>query len=159
MMKLYIKQKVFSVGSKYDIYDANEKVVFNVKGEVLALAAKLHLFDTFGRELYFIKRRITFLLAKYEIYKNNALCATINQEFAVFKKKLTVSSSLGNLQINGDFLNMDYEIVKDGYYFGSIHKKWLSWGDSYELDIQNEEDAAFVCALVIAIDNCLHNDN
>lgn len=158
-MKLYIKQKVFSIGSKYDIYDVNESVVFNVKGEVLALAAKLHLYDPHGRELYFIKKKITFLLAKYEIYRNNTLCATISQEFTMFKKKLNVDSTLGSFTIQGDFLSMDYQIYKNNNYFGSIHKKWLSWGDSYELDIPNVEDAAFVCALVIAIDNCLHNDN
>ena len=53
---------------------------------------------------------------------------------------------------------MDYTIQKDGDYFGSVHKKWLSWGDSYELDIPNSEHAGFFCALVVAIDHYIHND-
>ncbi|MBH1940592.1 LURP-one-related family protein [Mobilitalea sibirica] len=158
-MKLYIKQRIFSVGDKYDIYDANENVVFDVKSQLFAIGAKLHLYDTQGKELYFIKRKITFLLARYEIYQNDTLCATVSQEFALFKRKLRVESRYGEIQIIGDFFQMDYEITKNGKYFGSIHKKWLSWGDSYELDIPEEEDAGFVCALVIAIDNCMHNEN
>lgn len=159
IMKLYIKQRVFSLGDKYDIYDANENVVFDVKSELFTIGAKLHLYDLNGQELYYIKRRITFFLAKYEIYRNNTLCASISQEFTLFKSKLNVDSCYGSFTLNGDFFSMDYEIYKDGLYFGSVRKKWLSWGDSYELDIPEAENAGFFCAFVIAIDNCMHNEN
>lgn len=158
-MKLYIKQRIFSIGDKYDIYDAQENVVFDVKSELFTIGAKLHLYNTEGRELYYIKRKITFFLARYEIYQEDNLCATVSQEFALFKSKLNVESSFGEFRIEGDFFSMDYVIYRNGGYFGSVHKKWLSWGDSYELDIPEEENAGFFCALVIAIDNCLHNEN
>lgn len=158
-MKLYIKQRIFSLGDKYDIYDVNQNVVFDVDSEIFTIGAKLHLYDIQGRELYYIKRKITFFMAQYEIYQNNMLSAVIEREFSFFTPKLNVESSLGNFSIEGDFFNLDYSIYKNGQYFGGIHKKWLSWGDSYELDIPNEEYAAFFCALVIAIDNCLHNEN
>lgn len=158
-MKLYIKQRIFSIGDKYDIYDINENVVFDVQREIFTIGAKLHLCDPSGNELYYIKRKLTFLLAQYEIYKDQILCATISQEFTLFHSKLNVDSCFGNFEINGDFLSMDYTITKDGQYFGSIHKVLLSWGDSYELDIPDAENAGFLCSLVIAIDNCLHNEN
>lgn len=158
-MKLYIKQRIFSLGDKYDIYDSNNNVVFDVESELFTIGAKLHLLDTSGNELYYIRRRITFMLARYEIYSMNNLYAVVSQEFSFFKSKLVVESSYGDFEINGDFMSMDYEITRNGLYFGSVHKKWLSWGDSYELDIPNNEDVAFFCALVIAIDNCLHNEN
>ncbi len=158
-MKLYIKQRVFSLGDKYDIYDAGENVVFNVESELFTIGAKLHMYDTAGRELYYIKRKLTFLLAQYEIYQNNYLCASVSQEFALFHSKLNVESSMGSFSIQGDFMSMDYEILRNGMYCGSIHKKWLSWGDSYELDIPDTQDPGFICALVIAIDNCMHNEN
>lgn len=158
-MKLYIKQRVFSLGDKYDIYDANENPVFHVRSELFTIGAKLHLCDTNGQELYYIKRRITLLLAKYEIYKNNILCATISQKMSFFKPRLNVDSSYGNFEIKGDLFGMDYEITRNGQYYGSVHKKWFTWGDSYELDIPDEDNAGFFCALVIAIDNCMHNEN
>lgn len=157
-MKLYIKQRIFSLGDKYDIYDANENVVFDVKSEFFTIGAKLHLCDAYGNEQYYVKQKLTFMLAEYEIYRNNILCAVVNQEFALFRSKLNVESSMGNFELEGDFFSMDYDIIKNGQYFGSIHKKWLSWRDSYELDIPDEENAGFICALVIAIDNCLHNE-
>jgi uncharacterized protein YxjI len=158
-MKLYIKQKVFSLKDRYDIYDGEGNVVYYVTSEFFTIGAKLHIYDANGAEQYYIRQRITFLLSQYEIYRNDKLYATVNQEFSFFKGKLKVNSDLGQFQLNGDFLDMDYDILKDEKYFGGIHKKWLSLGDSYELDIISMDNAGFMCALVIAIDHCMHNEN
>ena len=45
----------------------------------------------------------------------------------------------------------------NGSLLGRIDKKWLSWGDSYCLTVQDDSNAAFFVAIVIAIDNCIHN--
>lgn len=158
-MKLYIKQKVFSIGDKYNVYDENENLVFKVQGEIFTITSKMHLLDWMNREVFFIKKRFTFFLANYDIYQNNMLAATVSQEWSFFRPKLRVDSRYGSYQIQGDFLSLDFRIIKNGAYLGSVSKKWLSWGDSYELDIPNTEDAAFVVALVIAIDNCIHNES
>lgn len=158
-MKLYIKQKVFAFTDKYDIFDVNGNVNFRVESEFLTFMPKLHLYDSYGQEQYFIKKKLTFLLAEYEIYNSYGnFCASVSQEFTLLKSKLSVESNLGHFQINGNILSLDFDIFNNGQYFGSIHKKWLSWGDSYELDIPDESNAGFLCALVIAIDNCIHNE-
>jgi uncharacterized protein YxjI len=54
---------------------------------------------------------------------------------------------------------MDYVISRNCQVIGEIHKKWLSWGDTYLLLIYNPADAPFFTALAIAVDNCLHNEN
>lgn len=158
-MKLYIKQRVFSIGDKYNIYDEREQLIYHVKSQLISLGAKLFLMDEQECEQYFIKQRITFFLNQYEIYKGNQLCASVQQKLGFLKSQLTIKSMYGNFEINGDLWGLDYEIRKDGAYFGAVHKAFLSWGDSYELDIPEETDSAFFAAVVIAIDNCLHNEN
>ena len=44
-MKFYIKQKVFSWGDKFSIYDANGNERYLVQGEVFSFGKKLHLLD------------------------------------------------------------------------------------------------------------------
>ena len=44
-MKLYIKQKVFSWGAKFNITDENGEERYSVAGEVFTLAKKLHIYD------------------------------------------------------------------------------------------------------------------
>ena len=158
-MKLYIKQRVFAIGDKYNIYDEKERLVYSVKSQLISFGAKLFLMDEQEREQYFIKQRITFFLKEYEIYKENRLWACIEQKLSFLKSKLTIKGTYGDFEIHGDLWGMDYEIQKDGTYFGSVHKAFLSWGDSYELNIPEGTDPAFFVAIVIAIDNCLHNEN
>ena len=158
-MKLYIKQRVFAVGDKYNIYNEKEQLIYHVKSQLISFGAKLFLMDEQGREQYFIKQRITPFLKEYEIYQGNQLCASVEQKLSFLKSKLTIKSIYGDFEVNGDLWGLDYEIRKDGTYFGAVHKAFLPWGDSYELDIPEETDPAFFVAIVIAIDNCLHNEN
>lgn len=158
-MKLYIKQRVFSIGDKYNVYNDKEQLIYHVKSQLISFGAKLFLMDEQEREQYFIKQRITFFLKKYEIYKGNLLCASIEQKLGFLKSRLTIKSTYGDFEIIGDLWGLDYKIQKDGIYFGAVHKAFLSWGDSYELDIPEGTDPAFFVSVVIAIDNCLHNEN
>ena len=158
-MNLYIKQRVFSIGDKYDVYDQNGNVVFDVKSEVFTIGAKIHLYDTSGQELYYIRQNFSLFLKQYEIHRLNNICATVKQEFRFFKPKLTISSMFGEFDIEGNLFNLDFEIRNQGNLIGSVHKKWLSWGDSYELYAPDGSDYAFFTALVVAIDNCVHNEN
>lgn len=157
-MYLYIKQKLFSIGDKYDVYDANGNVILDVKSEIFTFGAKIHICDVVGRELYYIQQNFSLFLKRYEIYRGENLCATIQQEFSFFHPHLTIQSDYGEFNITGDFFNLDYEIRNNNNLVGSVHKKWLSWGDSYELFIPDGSDYAFFATLVIAIDHCIHNE-
>lgn len=158
-MKLYIKQKIFSFKDRYDIYDENQNIAYYVEGKMFAFLDKISMYGANHQLEYFIQRKFSWFLSEYEIYNNNKLCARIKQRMSLFKGKLDVESYLGDITIEGDFLAHDYTIYLNGNYFGSIYKKWISWGDSYELDIPNSDNAGFFCALVVAIDNCMHNSS
>jgi len=158
-LKLYIKQKVFSLTDKYNICDELGNTVFQVKRELLTLGAKFHVCDTSGNELYFISQKLLTFLAEYNIFKGPLQYARVKKQLTLLKPKINVESQYGNFEISGNVFSMNFEILCDGRYVGSLTKKWLSWGDSYELDIENEDDPAFFCCLAIAIDNCLHNES
>ena len=48
-MKLYIKQKVFSWGAKFRIFDEYENDKYSVEGEVFTFGKKLHLYGLNGK--------------------------------------------------------------------------------------------------------------
>ena len=53
-MKLYIKQRIFTWGDKFSIYDEAGNEKYYVEGEILTFGKKLHLYDLQGRELAYI---------------------------------------------------------------------------------------------------------
>ena len=158
-MILYIKQKVFSFGDTYHVYDVNQNPVFEVRGEVFTFGAKIHLYNMAGGGLFYIKQRLLTFFPAYEIYAGGRLCADIRKELSFLRPRLTVTSGYGTFSLDGDFWDMDFTIRCNGQVLGSIQKQWLSWGDTYQLDIADERDMAFFTTMAIAIDNCLHNEN
>ena len=49
MGDLYMRQRVFSWGDKFEIYDNAGNVKYYVEGEVFTFGKKLHLYDTAGK--------------------------------------------------------------------------------------------------------------
>jgi uncharacterized protein YxjI len=158
-MKLYIKQKLFSFKDKYQILDAFDNVIFDIDNQFINYGTNyLHIYDKDKIEQFLIKRKYTFMIAKYEIYHDNNLFATVSQEIAYFTRKVSIESSYGDFEVNGDLMNREYKIMRCRQFLGSIRKKWNPWGDGFELDVPEDEKVGIFCALVIAIDNCLHTD-
>ncbi len=158
-MKLYIKQKVFSIGDRYNVTDGDGNVIFSVQGEIFTWGSKLHIFDASGSEVFFITRKLLRFMPEYAIYSGGVQCATIHKRFTLFSHSISIESQYGMFEINGDIWGMCFDIMCNGSLLGRIDKKWLSWGDSYCLAVQDDSNAAFFVAIVIAIDNCIHNGN
>jgi uncharacterized protein YxjI len=158
-MNLYIRQRVFSLGDKYNVFNEQEQPVFTVQGQIFSFGAKIRLYDLAGNELYYIEQKLFRFLPEYHIFNCENLCAMVKKEFSFFKPRLHIQSQFGDFNMEGNLFGMDFEIQNGDQPVGEIHKKWLSFGDSYELVVHNPDDAAFFCTLVIAIDNCLHNEN
>ena len=53
----------------------------------------------------------------------------------------------------------DYQIIKRGRKIVTISKEWMTWGDSYELDIADPADELVALAVVIAIDCVTESDS
>ena len=157
-MLYYIKQKVFTIGDRYTIKDAAENDLFLVEGRIFTLGAKLQLFDMDRNECAYIEQELFHLLPRYNIYRDGLLLAQVKKEFTFFKSRYSIEAGTGSYTVSGDFWSMDFVIEHDGRPAATIHKKWLSWGDSYQIDIADTEDIPLMLSIVIIIDNTLHQN-
>ena len=152
-MKLYIKQRVFSWGDKFSVKDGFGNDKYYVEGEVFSWGKKLHVYDVTGKEVAFIKQEVWSFLPRFYIFCGNHQVAEIKKEFSFLFPRYTVEG-LG-WEIEGRFMAHDYDITKNGQMIVSINKEWMTWGDSYELNISNEADEIVALAVVLAIDAVL----
>ena len=76
--------------------------------------------------------------------------SNIKKEFTFFFPKYRIDG-LG-WEINGSFMAHEYEITQSGWTIVSISKEWMTWGDSYELNITNPSDEIIALAVVLTID-------
>ena len=155
-MKLYIREKVFSWGDKFTVKDACGNDKYIVQGEVFSFGKKLHVYDRNGREVAFIKQEVWSWLPKYYVFCNDRQVAEIKKEFTLFFQKYSIAGL--RWEINGSFMAHDYEITQGGSTIVRISKEWMTWGDSYELDIANPTDELVALAVVLTID-CVNESN
>ena len=149
-MKLYIKEKVFSWGDKFTVKDAYGEDKYIVEGDVFTFGKKLHVYDRAGREVAFIKQEVWSFLPRYYVFCGDRKIAEIKKEFTFLFPRYTIEG-LG-WEIDGSFMAHDYQITKRDRKIVTISKEWMTWGDSYELDIADPADELVALAVVIAID-------
>ena len=149
-MKLYIKQKVFTWGDKFTVKDINGNDRYYVEGEVFSWGKKLHVYDMNGNEAAFIQQKVFSFLPRYFVYVGDEQVAEIVKEFSFLFPRYSIEG-LG-WDIEGRFMAHDYEITQNGRPIVTISKEWMTWGDSYELDIADPKDEIVALAVVLTID-------
>lgn len=156
-MKLYIKQRVFSFVDKFSVKDENGTDRYFVEGQIISLGKKLHIFDSEHNEIALVKQKIVSLRPKFVVEVNDEEVAEIVKKITFFKPQYYVEGLGWNVE--GDFFAHDYVIESNGAEVVSIHKAWVSWGDTFELDIADGNDEVTALAVVLAIDAVLHSQN
>ena len=158
-MRLMIKQRVFSWGEKFDIYDEAGNVKYFVKGDIFSFGHQLHVFDMYNREIGSVHEVVFSFPKRFEIVMDGALRGDITKQFTLFHQEYDVD--FNGWYVEGDFMHWNYEVYAGGRPIVHINKEFLTWGDTYTIDFENPEDELMGLMLVLAIDaaNCDHNNN
>jgi uncharacterized protein YxjI len=152
-MKLMIKQKVFSWGDKFTVYDEAGNEKYKVQGEVFSLGKKLHVQDLAGTELVFIQQKLLSLLPRFFVTINDKEIAEVKAKFSPFKPKYIVEGL--NWTVEGNFTGHDYAVYAQDGPVVEIRKEWMTWGDTYVLNIADPLHELPALAVVLAIDAVL----
>ena len=155
-MKLYIKQKVFSWNDKFSVVDEYGNDCYTVEGELFSFGKKLHVYDMDGMEVAYIEQKLFTFKPRYHVYICGEQVAEIVKEITFLRPKYRIEG-LG-WEIDGDFWAHDYQITCDGQNIVTICKEWMTWGDSYELDIAEGESEIMALAVVLCIDCVMASD-
>ncbi len=157
-MKLLIKQRIFSWGDTYDIYDEMGNVKYIVKAEVFAFGHQLHVYDAYNNEIGEIHQKLFTLMPQFEIVMGGNVCGKISKQFTFFRPKYEID--FNGWRVEGDFLGWDYDVYSGCSAIIHITKELFHWGDTYVIDFVNPQDELMGMMLVIAIDaaNCSNND-
>lgn len=159
-MRYVMKQKLFSWGDDFCIKDEQGRDVFFVDGKVFTLGNKLSFQDMARNELAFISQKLLSWGPTYEIYRGTQLVAVVKKSlFTLFHCKFTVDvPGPDDLEAEGDFLDHEYSFIRHGTTVANVSKRWLSWTDTYGVEIAEGEDDLLVLASSVVIDMVCHGD-
>ncbi len=149
-MNLYIKQKVFSFGDQFAVYDVNGNPVYYVQGEIFSFGKKLHIYDLDHKEVAKIEQEMFSLMPTYAICIPGMPQAALQKKFTLFYQRYLLDP-LG-WEVEGSFFDHEYRITCGGSVIADISKEWLSWGDAYELSVPDAQHALTALAVILIID-------
>ena len=158
-MRFVMRQKIFALGDDFTIQDENGNDVYFVDGRAFSFGHKLSFQDMQGNELAFIQQKLLSWGPTYEIYVNGELQAVIKRELFSFLKHRFVVDVPGpdDLEAVGDFLDHEYTIERNGQIVAYVTKRWLSFSDTYGVEVRDPKDAALVLVAAIVIDLVCHH--
>lgn len=156
-MRYIIKQKIFSLGDKFNISDQEGLPRYQVEGKFFSIGKKLNIYDMEGNHLVYIEQEIFRLLPEYFLYENDEVVAKVKKEFTFLKPKINIESVYGDFTIDGSVFAYNFTVSKDGEEVARVSKEFLTLSDTYGVEIFGDNDD-FLIALVIVIDQIFHDN-
>lgn len=154
-MRLLIKQRVFSWSDTYDVYDEMGNPRYYVRAEVFALGHHIHVYrkDT-GEEVGAIHQRLLTFLPKFDIEIGGRIVGTVSRELSLLRPRYIVDYK--SWSVEGDLFAWDYTVSCMDNPIMRISKQWLTWGDTYSLEVLDPRHEIEGLMIVLAIDaaNC-----
>ncbi|WP_026908322.1 LURP-one-related/scramblase family protein [Paucisalibacillus globulus] len=155
MKQFYIKQKVFSLSGKFTVKDQQEKDVYYVEGSFMKIPKSFSIMNTKRDEVALITKKMFSFLPKFFVEVNGQEVLTIKKELSFLKARYSIDAA--GIEVNGNWWDMNFQVSKHGEVVGKVKKEWFTWGDSYKVEVLDEEMEAIVIAIVVAID-CVKAD-
>ena len=161
-MELHIRQRIFSWGDSYDVFDDSGEARYEVRSAFFSLGHQIHVYDKRadeGRdEVGSIRQKLFTLMPTFEIEIGGRVIGTVRKKFTLLRQNYEVDYR--GWDVEGDFLGWDYKVVQAHQEVLSITKDIWNWSDTYTLRFRDPADEIPGLLLVLAIDaaNCSHND-
>jgi uncharacterized protein YxjI len=160
MKYLYIKQKVFSLIDRFKVYDEAQNLQYEAKGKFFTLNSQKDLYRVGEQtKLFTIKQKILTFAPTYYLYnaENKEVAKLAQQLFVFFGTKYQLVVDNKRFSIEGDLFSHQYDIKDEDGVIVSIRKKWISWGDTYEVSILDAFDEGLAISIVLMIDDAIRD--
>lgn len=162
-MKIFIKNKLFSLGGSSIAEDENHNRVFKIKGKwvLFSPTRKKKIYDKDGKLLFVVRNKwFNWWNTRAYIFDNK------KQKIATLKNmprltdgaKFVVEDYKDEISFDGKFFSGKMNILKNGEVVGTIIRDFNLVRDSFSLE-SSEENIEFLTALVIAMDNILDKNS
>ncbi len=155
-MTLYLKKKHFSWRTQFTVTDENEQTRFTVRPEIISISRHMHIMDNEMNEVGEVKGKLMALNQNpYAITAKGEDLGMLKPKTSFMKVKYDLTGK--GWEVRSNFLQNDFTITDGDMEIASIHKKTISWGESYIMEIGDEENEVAVVAIVLTL-NAIKQD-
>ena len=155
-----LREKLLSLGDDFWIENDRGERVFKVDDKVLRVRETVIIKDTDGKELYKLQKRLLRARDTMAIERGGDKVATVKKAFVTpVRDRFTVDLEAGGrLEVEGDILDHEDQITRDGIPVANISKRWFRVRDTNGVAVVPGQDDALVLAVTVCIDHLTEHD-
>ena len=155
-----LREKMLSIGDDFWIENDRGERIFKVDDKVLRARDTVVIKDADGKELLKLQKRLLRARDTMAIERGGDKVATVKKAFVTpVRDRFTVDlEGGGDLEVEGNILDHEYQITRDGVPVANISKRWFRVRDSYGVAIVPGQDDALVLAVTVCIDHLTDHD-
>jgi uncharacterized protein YxjI len=155
-----IRQRMISIGDDYVIENDRGEHVFKLDGKALRLRKTIRFEDMDGRELCEIQERMLHLKDSMEIEDPAGHRMALVQKAMItpLRERWTVKVDGPDLSVQGNVVDHEYTIERDGQRVAEVSKRWFRVRDTYGVEIAPGEKDILILATAVVIDTMAHRD-
>ncbi|MDH6364217.1 uncharacterized protein YxjI [Enterococcus sp. PF1-24] len=150
MRKLYMKQKVFSLSERFTIKDELENDLYYIEGSFFQIPKSFQVTDVAGNEIGTVVKKTFSWMPRFFVNVQGKEEVVIQKEFTFFKDRYQITGE--NLAIHGDFWDKNFEVFQGNLQVARVVEKWFTWGDTYEIEILQDDLEHLLICFVVALD-------
>ncbi|MGT2934786.1 LURP-one-related/scramblase family protein [Streptococcus castoreus] len=150
MKTFQIKEKMWSLGGTFTITDDLGIPCYRVEGSFLSIPKTFTILDMQGNQVSHIEKNFLTFLPKFEISLANGQQFFIEKDFTLFKPHYTIKNL--NMEVQGDFWDMDFSLLVNGRAVAEISQEWFRMTSTYNITVYDDTYSDLTISLVIAID-------
>lgn len=128
--KVYRIDAKVGLGSKAEIMDANDKVIYTAKGKIINIPKHMDYLTASGEHV-----------------------AKATAHFSPIKSHITMELANGSKwELTGNFIEKNYQVTEGDKVIIEMNQKWLTVRDKYFVEIANDVDIPLALGLIWAVD-------
>jgi uncharacterized protein YxjI len=153
-VRYIIRERFFRLGEDSDITDEQGRPVLHVDGKVLTLHDTLIVRDLQGTEVARVQRQLIALRPTYDITRQGQELAEVRKKLiSPFVDRYTIDiPGPDDLNVTGSLFEHEYKIERDNRVVATVSKRWISFTETYGVEIAPGEDDLVILTAVLAID-------
>jgi uncharacterized protein YxjI len=155
-----LREKMLSFGDDFWIENEQGERIFLVDDKVLRVRDTVVIKDRQGHELLKLQKRLLRARDTMAIERGGDKVATIQKRLiSPLRDRFTVKlGDGGELDIEGNILDHEYQISRDGIPVANVSKRWFRVRDTYGVAVAPNQDDALVLAVTVCIDHLTSKD-
>jgi uncharacterized protein YxjI len=155
-----LREKLLTFGDDFWIENDRGERIFLVDDKVLRVRDTVVIKDVHGNELLKLQKRLLRARDTMAIERDGDKVATVKKALITpLRDRFTVElEDGGRLDVEGDILDHEYQITRDGIPVANISKRWFRVRDTYGVAVVPGQNDALVLAVTVCIDHLTEHD-